>query len=65
MIVQAKPAVIIHPGRHVAWYGEADTQRARAEAILTALLGAWWAPGGIYRTHKISLNDFQEIHLEN
>lgn len=45
----ARPAVIVHPGRHVTWYGEADTQRARAQAILTALLGAWWRPGGIFR----------------
>ena len=32
----AKPAVLVHPGRHVTWYGD-DTQRARAMAILTAL----------------------------
>ncbi len=49
LIRAARPAVMIHPGRHVAWYGEADTQRARAQAILTALLGAWWNRGGIYR----------------
>jgi len=42
----AKPAVVIHPGRHVSWYGD-DTQRARAMAILTALLGAWGRKGGI------------------
>ena len=46
---ESMPAVVVHPGRHVAWYGEADTQRARAQAILTALLGAWWQKGGIYR----------------
>lgn len=45
----ARPRVLVHPGRHVTWYGEADTQRARGQAILTALLGAWWSPGGIYR----------------
>jgi thiosulfate reductase / polysulfide reductase chain A len=42
----AKPAVLVHPGRHVTWYGD-DTQRARAMAILTALLGSWGRPGGI------------------
>jgi thiosulfate reductase / polysulfide reductase chain A len=42
----AKPAVLIHPGRHVTWYGD-DTQRARAMAILTALLGSWGRAGGI------------------
>lgn len=53
------PRVIVHPGRHVTWYGEADTQRARAQAILTALLGAWWSPGGIYRPAPApTLTDF-------
>ncbi|MFA5354535.1 MAG: molybdopterin-dependent oxidoreductase [Thermodesulfovibrionales bacterium] len=40
-----KPGVVIHPGRHTAWYGD-DTQRGRAMAILTALLGAWGREGG-------------------
>jgi hypothetical protein len=31
--------VIVHPGRHVTWYGD-DTQRMRAVAILNALLEA-------------------------
>lgn len=42
----AKPAVALHPGRHATWYGD-DTQRARAMAILTALLGSWGREGGI------------------
>ncbi|MDJ0762025.1 MAG: molybdopterin-dependent oxidoreductase [Myxococcota bacterium] len=54
----AMPAVLVHPGRFTAWYGEADTQRARGQAILTALLGAWWRPGGIYRTEKPEVADF-------
>ena len=58
LIEAARPAVVVHPGRHVVWYGEADTQRARAEAILTALLGAWYAPGGIYRASRPALNDY-------
>ncbi len=41
------PAVGLHPGRHVTWYGN-DSQRARAMAILTALLGAYGRPGGTY-----------------
>ncbi len=44
----ASPSVIIHPGRHVAWYGD-DTQRLRAMAILNALLGSWGRRGGFYR----------------
>ena len=52
ILVKARPAVVVHPGRHVSWYGEADTQRARGQAILTALLGAWWAPGGLFRPER-------------
>lgn len=52
------PAVVVHPGRHVSWYGEADTQRARGQAILAALLGAWWMPGSTYRPESPSLGDF-------
>lgn len=47
-----KPAVGLHPGRHFTWYGN-DSQRARAMAILTALLGAYGRPGGIYLPTKI------------
>lgn len=43
----AKPAVALHPGRHTTWYGD-DSQRARAMAIVTALLGAWGRRGGIF-----------------
>jgi thiosulfate reductase/polysulfide reductase chain A len=39
-MANAAPAVIVHPGRHVTWYGD-DTQRLRAVAILNALLGSW------------------------
>lgn len=41
------PHVLIHPGRHVTWYGD-DTQRSRAVAMLTALLGAWGREGGYF-----------------
>lgn len=49
-----KPSVVIHPGRHSTWYGN-DTQRARAMAILTALLGTWGRKGGIFLPTKASL----------
>lgn len=39
------PATMIHPGRHVTWYGD-DTQRSRAIGILNALLGSWGRRGG-------------------
>jgi len=46
-MMAAKPAVVIHPGRHVAWYGN-DVQRARAMAIASALLGTWGKKGGYF-----------------
>jgi thiosulfate reductase/polysulfide reductase chain A len=46
-MADAAPSVIIHPGRHVTWYGD-DTQRVRAVAILNAILGAWGRRGGFY-----------------
>jgi thiosulfate reductase/polysulfide reductase chain A len=48
------PATIVHPGRHVTWYGD-DTQRVRAGAILNALLGSWGRRGGFYMPEKASL----------
>ncbi len=53
----AKPAVAVHPGRHVTWYGD-DTQRARAMAILTALLGAWGRKGGIFLPTSVPRGSF-------
>ena len=58
LIVESMPAVVIHPGRHTAWYGEADLQRARAQAVLTALLGAWWRPGGTYRPERPVVGEY-------
>lgn len=54
---EAKPAVALHPGRHTTWYGD-DTQRARAMAILTALLGAWGRKGGIFLPTPINTGKF-------
>jgi thiosulfate reductase/polysulfide reductase chain A len=42
-----RPATLVHPGRHVTWYGD-DTQRSRAVALLSALLGSWGRRGGFY-----------------
>jgi thiosulfate reductase/polysulfide reductase chain A len=42
-----KPASLVHPGRHVTWYGD-DAQRSRAIALLNALLGSWGRKGGFY-----------------
>ncbi len=50
----ASPSVIIHPGRHVTWYGD-DTQRSRAIAILNALLGSWGRRGGFFNPETVHL----------
>jgi thiosulfate reductase/polysulfide reductase chain A len=42
-----RPATLVHPGRRVNWNGD-DTQRSRAVALLTALLGNWGRKGGIF-----------------
>ncbi len=53
-MANAAPATIIHPGRHVTWYGD-DTQRLRAVAILNALLGSWGQRGGFYNPSKVKV----------
>lgn len=53
-MAEASPSVIVHPGRHVTWYGD-DTQRSRAIAILNALLGSWGRRGGFYNPEKVHL----------
>jgi thiosulfate reductase / polysulfide reductase chain A len=42
-----RPATLVHPGRHVTWYGD-DAQRSRAIALLNALLGSWGRRGGFF-----------------
>jgi thiosulfate reductase/polysulfide reductase chain A len=53
-IGNARPASLVHPGRHTVWYGD-DTQRERAMAILAALLGSWGRRGGYVGMEKFSL----------
>jgi thiosulfate reductase/polysulfide reductase chain A len=53
----AAPAVIVHPGRHVSWYGD-DVQRSRAVGILNALLGAWGRKGGYFLREGIKIPKF-------
>lgn len=55
---EARPAVVVHPGRHTTWYGD-DTQRARAMAILTALLGTWGRKGGITLSTPVARGSFE------
>lgn len=56
-MANASPSVIVHPGRHVTWYGD-DTQRIRAIAILNALLGSWGRRGGFYRPARFELASY-------
>ncbi len=58
-MADAAPSVIVHPGRHVTWYGD-DTQRARAVAILNALLGSWGRRGGFYFKESASIPHFPQ-----
>ncbi|MFO0744698.1 MAG: molybdopterin-dependent oxidoreductase [Myxococcota bacterium] len=53
-IAGARPASLIHPGRHTNWHGN-DTQRGRAIAILNALLGSWGRRGGFYLPTQMKL----------
>lgn len=53
-MADASPAVIVHPGRHVTWYGD-DTQRLRAVAILNAILGSWGRRGGFFRPDRATV----------
>ena len=52
LIASARPASLIHPGRRATWYGN-DTQRARAMAILAALLGSFGRRGGYIQPSKM------------
>ena len=56
-MANAAPAVMIHPGRHVVWYGD-DTQRSRAIGMLNALLGSWGRRGGFYFNEKAKVPGF-------
>ena len=58
-MAQAAPAVIVHPGRHVVWYGD-DTQRERAMAILNGLLGSWGKRGGFYLKESIKVPKYPQ-----
>ncbi len=57
IMAAAAPSVIVHPGRHVVWYGD-DSQRERAIAILNGLLGSWGRRGGFYFKEKIKVPSF-------
>ncbi len=51
------PSTIIHPGRHVTWYGD-DVQRVRCVAILNGLLGSFGAKGGFYIPTTMGVPDY-------
>jgi thiosulfate reductase/polysulfide reductase chain A len=49
-----RPATLVHPGRHVTWYGD-DAQRSRAVALVNALLGNWGRRGGFFKPASFAL----------
>jgi thiosulfate reductase/polysulfide reductase chain A len=59
LMAAASPSVIIHPGRHVVWYGD-DSQRERAIAMLNGLLGSWGRRGGFYFKESIAIPKFPQ-----
>ncbi|MBD3161008.1 MAG: molybdopterin-dependent oxidoreductase [Candidatus Eisenbacteria bacterium] len=63
MMGAARPAVVVHPGRRVVWYGD-DTQRSRAIAMLTALLGSWGRAGGYLHPSAMELPRFPYLPYE-
>jgi thiosulfate reductase/polysulfide reductase chain A len=58
MMAAARPATLVHPGRHVTWYGN-DTQRSRAIALLNALLGSWGRKGGFFVPSTMPIPPYQ------
>lgn len=52
-----KPSTLIHPGRHVTWYGD-DAQRSRAIAMLNALMGNWGRKGGFYYPQSMEVTSY-------
>lgn len=58
LMARHAPATLVHPGRHVTWYGD-DTQRSRAIAILNALLGSWGRKGGFYIPQEAHVPDYE------
>lgn len=51
------PSTIVHPGRHVTWYGD-DVQRIRCVALLNGLLGSFGSKGGFYLPASASVPSF-------
>ena len=60
LLAGARPAAMLHPGRHTAWYGD-DAQRARAMAIVNALLGNYGRQGGFYLPTKLPVAKYPGI----
>lgn len=56
-MADAAPSALVHPGRHVTWYGD-DVQRSRAIAILNALLGSWGQRGGFFFKEGFKMPDY-------
>ncbi|MGD8322060.1 MAG: molybdopterin-dependent oxidoreductase, partial [Gemmatimonadota bacterium] len=64
MMGAARPATLVHPGRHTTWYGN-DTQRSRAIAIVNALLGSWGRKGGFYVPSSVDIPAYEYPPFED
>lgn len=60
LLAGARPAAMLHPGRHTAWYGD-DAQRARAMALVNALLGNYGRRGGFYLPTKLAVAKYPGV----
>ncbi len=59
-MARTRPATLIHPGRRTTWHGD-DAQRARAVALLNALMGNWGRKGGFYLPGYIGLAEYPGV----
>lgn len=59
LLAEQAPAVIVHPGRRSNRYGD-EVQRLRAQAILSALLGAVGRPGGLLLPAAVEEEEYAE-----
>lgn len=63
-LAKAAPQCAIGPGRRLTRYGD-DTQHVRAIAILNALMGNWYTPGGFYNLNSIDIKVPSIVEFDN
>lgn len=63
-LAKAAPHCAIGPGRRLTRYGD-DTQHVRAIAILNALMGNWYTPGGFYNLNSINVSEHHIVEMDS